>query len=108
MPHPVSFWPRVVVVCVEAMENDDETTAARRKRILFRSWHRGTQEADLLLGRFADRHLGTMDAAALDQFEAVLELPEPDLMAWYMGQVPVPPAIRSPVLDRIFNFRIYE
>ena len=29
----------------------------RRKRLLFRSWHRGTREADLLLGPFAERHL---------------------------------------------------
>jgi antitoxin CptB len=90
------------------MQNDDEATVSRRKRILFRSWHRGTQEADLLLGRFADRHLATMDAVALDQFEAVLELPEPDLMAWYMGQAPVPAAVRSRILELILSFRIYE
>ena len=29
----------------------------RRKRLLFRSWHRGMREADLILGSFAEQHL---------------------------------------------------
>lgn len=80
----------------------------RRKRIQFRSWHRGTQEADLLLGQFADRHLATMTDDELAQFEAVLELPEPDLMAWYMGTADVPTDLLSPVLKSILNFKITE
>ncbi len=90
------------------MQDDDEAIASRRKRIHFRSWHRGTQEADLLLGRFADRYLPTMDRDALDQFEAVLEVPEPDILAWYLGQESVPGPSRSPILDLILNFKIYE
>ncbi|NQV80886.1 MAG: succinate dehydrogenase assembly factor 2 [Alphaproteobacteria bacterium] len=90
------------------MQDDDEAIVSRRKRIHFRSWHRGTQEADLLLGRFADRYLPTMDLDALDQFEAVLEVPEPDLLAWYLGQVSVPAAARSSILNLILNFKVYE
>ena len=33
----------------------------RRRRLLFRSWHRGTREADLIMGRFADVHSSTFD-----------------------------------------------
>ena len=33
---------------------------ARRRRILYRSWHRGTREMDLLMGRFADALIGEM------------------------------------------------
>ena len=40
---------------------------ARRRRLLFRSWHRGTREADLIMGRFADVHLATLNDAELDQ-----------------------------------------
>jgi antitoxin CptB len=32
----------------------------RRKRLLFRCWHRGTREMDLILGRFADAEIATL------------------------------------------------
>ena len=90
------------------MENDDEATTARRKRLYFRSWHRGTQEADLLLGRFSDRYLASMDEQAMNEFEAVLEVPEPDLLAWYMGQAEVPTTQLSPTLSLILDFKVYD
>ena len=63
----------------------------RRKRLRFRSWHRGMKELDLLLGGFADRELDAMDEADLDRFEALLEVPEPTIYAWFTGQaVPAP------------------
>ena len=45
----------------------------RRKRLLFRSWHRGTREADLILGSFADEHLAGFDEVQLDRYEALLD-----------------------------------
>ena len=97
-----------MVLCVGSIDIDDDATAKRRKRLAFRSWHRGTQEGDLLLGRFADRHLATMDAQALTEFEAVLEVPEPDLLSWYMGQAEVPEEQRSPTLSLILDFKVYD
>ncbi len=84
---------------------DDEK---RRKRILFRAWHRGTREADLLMGRFAERYLAEMTPQEMDQFEAVLELPEPDLLAWYVGRAAPPEDMLTPVLKSILDFKIYE
>ena len=63
-----------------------ESLEVRRKRLRYRSWHRGTKEADLLLGGFADRHLGSMDEASLDFFEALLGEPDPSLMTWMTGR----------------------
>ena len=37
----------------------------RRKRLLFRSWHRGTREADLILGSFADENLAGFDTGVI-------------------------------------------
>jgi len=62
----------------------------RRKRLLFRSWHRGTREADLILGRFADEHLAGFDEAQLDRYEALLDRADPDIFAWVSGGT-VPP-----------------
>src|SRR3954447_2756203 len=53
----------------------------RRRRLLFRSWHRGTREADLIMGRFADIHIEAFSDAELDQYEHLLDAIETDLLA---------------------------
>lgn len=63
----------------------------RKRRLLFRAWHRGTREMDLLLGRFADHVLGDLDTDQLALFEQMLDLPDPELYAWVTSQKPVPP-----------------
>ena len=59
---------------------------ARRRRLLFRAWHRGMREVDLITGRFADAHIGTLSEAEVDDFERLMDVPEPDLLAWVMGE----------------------
>ena len=53
----------------------------RRRRILFRAWHRGMREMDLIMGRFADAEIGAMTEAELDEFEQLIEVPDRDLFA---------------------------
>lgn len=62
-----------------------------RARLLFKSWHRGTQESDLLLGSFADHCLAGFDAGQLNRFEALLDCSDPDLFEWILGDG-LPPA----------------
>jgi len=64
----------------------ETTIDIRRKRLRFRSWHRGTREADLLLGSFADANLGDFDNEKLDRYEALLEVPDADLFDWISGR----------------------
>lgn len=68
-----------------------EAIHIRRKRLLFRSRHRGTREADLLLGGFADRHVASLEAAQLDRYEALLDNSDPDIYAWLTERAPIPP-----------------
>lgn len=76
----------------------------RRKRILFRSWHRGTREMDLLMGQFAQTAIDSMSEADLDDFEALIELPDRDLFAWLATAEPVPPAHDYPVFRAMKAF----
>src|SRR5580698_6503003 len=57
----------------------------RRKRLLFRCWHRGTREMDLILGRFADAEIAGLADDELAQLELLIEVPDPDLYAALTG-----------------------
>ena len=63
---------------------------ARRRKLLFRSWHRGIREMDLVLGGFADAAIGDLNEAELDQYERLLEIQDADLLSWVTGEMPVP------------------
>ena len=62
----------------------------RLKRLRFRSWHRGTKEADLMIGGFFDAHSAGWTAAELDWFEELLEEQDVDIMGWAIGSIPCP------------------
>jgi antitoxin CptB len=83
----------------------DDTDApepdARRRRLLFRATHRGTKEADLMVGGFVSRHLRAFSDAELAEVEAVLELPDVDLSDWLSGRREPPPGVRTPMLERM-------
>jgi antitoxin CptB len=83
---PVALYPNRMA----EMEEIGDPLQVRRKRLRYRSWHRGTREADLLLGRFADVHLAGMDEAQLARFAALLDVPDPDLVDWLTGRQPRP------------------
>lgn len=76
----------------------------RRKRLLFQSWHRGTREMDLLLGRFADATISEWSEADLHDMEALLRVPDPELYRWITEQDAVPPNQRSAILGRVIDF----
>ena len=79
---------------------------ARRRRLLFRSWHRGTREADLIMGRFADLHIERLSDAELDQYEQLLEAIETDLLAWVTGVAEVPPEHDTAMFRRVRDFHL--
>ena len=64
--------------------------APRLARARFRAWHRGTREADLMIGGFFDRHHAAWDEAALAWFEALLDEDDVDVMAWALSARPAP------------------
>ncbi|RJF84889.1 succinate dehydrogenase assembly factor 2 [Azospirillum cavernae] len=86
----------------DAAENAVED---RRKRLRFRSWHRGMREMDLLIGSFADTHVGGFDTPMLDRYEALLELSDPDLYNWMSGREPVPVEHDNDIMKLLVAFR---
>ena len=80
----------------------------RRKRLLFRCWHRGTREMDLILGRFADAEIGNLSEDELTQLEALLEEADPDLYAAITGDKVLPAEVIGPLFARIKAFPIAD
>ena len=77
---------------------------ARRRRLLFRSWHRGIREMDLIMGRFADACIAELSDAALDDFERLMELPDSELFSWITGAVAAPADYDTAVFRRLRDF----
>ena len=77
----------------------------RRKRLLFRCWHRGTREMDLILGRFADNHIANLSDDDLTELERLIEVPDPDLYAALSGDASLAAAHAGPLFARIKAFR---
>ena len=77
----------------------------RRKRLLFRCWHRGTREMDLILGRFADARIAELTDDEVAELEHLIEVPDPDLYAALTGHAPLAPEYAGALFDRIKSFR---
>ncbi|MEK9285586.1 MULTISPECIES: succinate dehydrogenase assembly factor 2 [unclassified Bradyrhizobium] len=80
----------------------------RRKRLLFRCWHRGTREMDLILGRFADAEIGNLSDAELTELEHLLEVPDPDFYAAVTGDKVLPGDVAGALFARIKAFPIAD
>ena len=79
----------------------------RRRRALFRSWHRGMRETDLLMGRFADAEIAALSETELADYEALLEAQDRDILAWLTGAADVPPPYDTPVLKKLRQFHTH-
>jgi len=74
---------------------------ARLKRLRFRAWHRGTKEADLLVGGFFDAHASGWNDEQIGWFEALMEEQDVDIMAWAIGTAPVPERWQGEMMEAL-------
>ncbi len=77
----------------------------RRRRILFRAWHRGIREMDLILGQFAEAELATLSDAELDELETIMREEDNDLVRWITGEKPLPERYATELFARIAAYR---
>ena len=71
---------------------------ALRKKLIFRSWHRGTREADLLIGSFAYKYVPTMSDTQLNEYIAIIERSDPDIYNWITEREEAPQDLQNSVL----------
>ena len=84
------------------------TREDRLKRLRFRAWHRGTKEADLLIGGFFDRHSPTWDDGRMAWFEELLQEQDVDIMAWAIGTAAPPARYAGSMMERLRTLNYIE
>ncbi|WP_374531302.1 succinate dehydrogenase assembly factor 2 [Novosphingobium sp.] len=80
----------------------DETANShenRLRKLKFRAWHRGTREADYMIGCFFDKFHAAWGETELKWFEALLEEEDVDIMGWALGSLAVPTDLAGPLMD---------
>jgi len=78
----------------------------RRRRLLFRTWHRGMREMDLIMGGFADARIALMSEHELAELERLIEVPDRDLLAWITGEEAVPPELDGALFRDLRDFHM--
>jgi antitoxin CptB len=80
----------------------------RRRRLLFRAWHRGMREMDLIMGRFADHAVEGLADAELTEFERLIDVPDRDLLAWVTGEAGIPETYDTALFRRLRQFHLQD
>jgi antitoxin CptB len=81
-----------------------KTMTTIQKKLIYSSWHRGVREADLILGRFADLYVPDFSPPQIEQYEAILNLPDSDILSWIYKQQPVPANVDKDIMQKIIAF----
>ncbi len=74
-----------------------ESRETRLRRMRMRSWRRGMKEMDLILGGFADSDLRSLNDAALDAHETLMDENDQDLYLWISGVGDAPEKLQPAV-----------
>jgi antitoxin CptB len=82
-----------------------ENLDVRRRKLLFRAWHRGMREMDLILGQYADEYIVGFTEPQLGEFGHILEVLDRDLLKWVTGESPIPADYDTPLFRDIVAFR---
>ncbi len=75
------------------------SSEVRLARMKFRAWHRGTREADYMIGGFFDCHHAAWDEDGMAWFESLLDEDDVDVMAWALQTQAPPERFHGPLLE---------
>jgi len=73
--------------------------SSEKRKLHYRAHHRGTREADAMIGGFFDSYSHTWSDKDIEWFETLLEQQDVDIMGWAMGTIEVPEPFSGPMMD---------
>lgn len=80
----------------------------RLRRLKYRAWHRGTREADYMIGCFFDRYGAEWGETEIAWFEKLLDEEDVDIMGWALGTLSVPEEYAGPLMDAFCKLDFVE
>jgi antitoxin CptB len=83
-----------------------EKLSEEKKRLLYRAKYRGFKEADIVIGKFAEKHLASLNDEETEQFRLLLEVPDQELYGWIIGREEAPDNYKGPVLQKMQAFDV--
>ena len=84
----------------------NETLENKRKRLIFRSDHRGMKEMDILMGAFAREFIPVLSEEELSQYDKILDIPDIDLYNWIIGKEQPPANDMNSILKKFLAFKL--
>ncbi len=80
----------------------------RLKRLRFRAHHRGTKEADMMVGGYFDARHALWSESDIDWFERFIEEQDVDIMAWAFKAQPIPDHWQGAMMDALIALDYVE
>ncbi|GAA5094421.1 succinate dehydrogenase assembly factor 2 [Bartonella acomydis] len=85
---------------------DKNQLDVRRRRLVFRAWHRGIREMDLILGHYVDAHITGMSDKTVSALEYIMSFDDRDLLTWVTGEITPPSEVDNLLFRDIINYHI--
>lgn len=101
--YPSLFRYKSDILTVESIES--ASLSLYRKKLYFRSIHRGTKEMDKLLGEFATKYLLKFTFNQLSVYEQLLELSDDVLYRGFLDQEKFPALVTEGIGEFLQEFQ---
>ena len=79
-----------------------------KKKILYRSKHRGTKEMDLLLSNFVKKYVNILNKNELHELESLLEIDDEVLYKWYLKNKRSALVPENSITKKLKKFKLYN
>lgn len=73
----------------------------RKRRLLFRAWHRGIKELDLIFGNFVEANIASFTDEDCEWFESLFEEQDHEILKWVTSGEDVPERFQGPTMSAL-------
>ena len=77
-----------------------------KKKILYRSEHRGTKEMDLLLSNFVKKYINSLNESELCELELLLNIDDEVLYKWYLNNKKTTSIPENSITKKLKEFKL--
>ena len=79
-----------------------------KKKILYRSEHRGTKEMDLLLSNFVKKYVNSLNESELYELESLLNIDDKVLYKWYLNNERITSVPDNSITKKLKEFKLQD